>query len=127
VEASTVEAAALTQKIIDARLALARLRNTHPHPRLTIPLAEQKLKDQVTEMQTLSDEVQATNAQIQAIKDCVKQGSLELERLRTERVEMEKAVKQARVDEDDVRLVPLYNWYRHLFFRVHHVVLTFPA
>jgi hypothetical protein len=100
----------LAQKIIDARLALTRLRKTHPHPRLTVPLADQKLIDQVTDMQTLSDELQSNNKEIQAVKGKLKAGSLEVETLRVERAEAEKTVKASRVDEDDARLVPLYDW-----------------
>lgn len=108
---ATDQATLLAQKIIDARLALTRLRKTHPQPRLTIPLADQKLMDQVTEMQNLNDEVQSINKQMHVIKEQVKMGSLEVERLRVERAEVEKAVKVARVDEDDGRLIPLYDWY----------------
>ncbi|KAG6902153.1 hypothetical protein C0995_003627 [Termitomyces sp. Mi166 len=111
VKDTTAEASALAQKILDARLVLTRLRKTHPHPRLTIPLADQKLVDQVEEMQALNDELEAMNAQVQAVREQVKRGVLDLEALRAERAEVEKAVKMARVEEDDARLVPLYSWY----------------
>lgn len=101
----------LAQKIIDTRLALSRLRQTHPQPRLTIPLAEQMLVDQVTEMQDLSDVAQAAQKKAHAVKERAKGGALEVEPLRLERAELEKAVKISRVDEDDGRLVPLYDWY----------------
>ncbi|KAG5642694.1 hypothetical protein DXG03_002322 [Asterophora parasitica] len=107
----TSHAAQQAQKIIDTRLALARLRKTHPHPRLTIPLADQKLIDQVTQMQELSDELNALSESAQAIKDQVKKDALELEARRAERAEVERAVKATRVDEDDGKLVPLYEWY----------------
>src|ERR1700761_7030082 len=55
---SAAKAALLTQKIIDARLALTRLRHAHPKPRLTISAAEQRLADQVTEMQVLNDNIE---------------------------------------------------------------------
>ncbi|KAG5727311.1 hypothetical protein E4T56_gene5416, partial [Termitomyces sp. T112] len=108
---TVAEASALAQQILDARLALTRIRKTHPHPRLTIALADQKLVDQVEEMQTLNDELESVNAQVQAVKEQVKRGLLDLEELRVERAEVEKAVKMVRVDEDDARLVPLYSWY----------------
>ncbi|KAF8961766.1 hypothetical protein BDZ97DRAFT_1827956 [Flammula alnicola] len=98
VKQATDRAAFLSQKIIDTRTALMLLRQTHPQPRLTIPLAEQKLQDQVEEMQTLNDQVQAS-------------GAVEAENLRIEAAEAEKSVKSAQVDEDDSRLVPLYDWY----------------
>ncbi|KAF5375714.1 hypothetical protein D9615_009347 [Tricholomella constricta] len=108
---ATAQATQLAEQIIDARLALTRLRKTHPHPRLTIPLADQKLIDQVTEMQDLSDELQALNQEAHAIKEQLKRGALKVESLRVERSELEKKVRLYRDDEDDGRLVPLYDWY----------------
>ncbi|KAF8623182.1 hypothetical protein AX17_007507 [Amanita inopinata Kibby_2008] len=111
IKKATEKATMLAQKIIDAKLALSRLRQTHPHPRLTIPLADQKLAEQVEKMQTLHDEVQAISKNSQNIKERVKGGGVELEKLRMERAEAEKAVKLAKVDEDDGKLIPLYDWY----------------
>ncbi|KAF8191756.1 hypothetical protein BJ912DRAFT_963498 [Pholiota molesta] len=91
--------------------ALLLLRQTHPRPRLTIPLAEQKLQDQVDEMQTLNDQVQAIKQKAKAEKGRVKSGALDVENLRLEAAEAEKAVKSAQLEEDDSRLVPLYDWY----------------
>ena len=108
---ATVKATLLAQKIIDARLALTRLRKTHPQPRLTVPLADQKLIDQVTEMQNLNDELQSIKKDMHGFKEQMKTGALGVESLRAERAEAEKAVKLSRVDEDDGRLVPLYDWY----------------
>ncbi|KAF8887570.1 hypothetical protein BD779DRAFT_503691 [Infundibulicybe gibba] len=105
------KASDLSQKIIDARLALTRLRQLHPQPRLTIPLADQKLMDQVTEMQTLNDEVEAMSKKIQGAKEQVKSGALQVEELRVERAELEKTVKSSRLDEDDERLAPSYERY----------------
>ncbi|KAF8191763.1 hypothetical protein BJ912DRAFT_963522 [Pholiota molesta] len=111
VKQATDRAALLSQKIIDARTALLLLRQTHPRPRLTIPLAEQKLQDQVDEMQTLNDQVQAIKQKAKAEKGRVKSGALDVENLRLEAAEAEKAVKSAQLEEDDSRLVPLYDWY----------------
>jgi hypothetical protein len=108
---SAAKAALLTQKIIDARLALTRLRHAHPQPRLTIPASEQRLADQVTEMQVLTDDIEQAAKKVQSVKGSVKSGTQEVERLRAERAEAEKAVKAARVNEDDGRLVPLYDQY----------------
>jgi len=110
VKITTERAVVLAQNIVDARLALTRLRQTHPQPRLTIPLADQKLVDQVTEMQTLSDEVAVVKKKVQAVKEQAKSRALEVEKLRMERAEAEKAVKMSQVEEDDSRLVPLYDW-----------------
>ncbi|KAF7331624.1 hypothetical protein MKEN_00042000 [Mycena kentingensis (nom. inval.)] len=109
---SAQRAALLKQKIIDARLALTRLRQAHPQPHLTITAADERLAEQITEMQTLSDTIAETHNKIAAMKGSVKADTQEIEKLRTERAELEKAVKAARVNEDDGRLVPLYD--KHL-------------
>ena len=103
-------AASLAQKTTDARTSLMLLRQRHPQPRLTIPLAEKKLSDQVTEMQTLNDEVQAIKQQTKAEKDRVKSLALEVENIRTEATEAQKAVNMLHLEEDDSRLLPLYDW-----------------
>ncbi|RXW14976.1 hypothetical protein EST38_g10876 [Candolleomyces aberdarensis] len=107
----TERATMLAQKILDARLALMRLRQTNPHPRLTIPMADQKLIDQVEEMQTLSDEVELSKKKTKAVKERVKTGALEIEKLRIQQAESERAVQALQLEEDDNRLVPLYDWY----------------
>jgi chromosome segregation ATPase len=103
-------AASLAQKITDARTSLMLLRQRHPQPRLTIPLAEKKLGDQVTEMQTLNDEVQEIKQQTKAEKERVKSYALEVENIRTEATEAQKAVNMLNLEEDDSRLLPLYDW-----------------
>lgn len=112
----TDEAASLTQKTTDARTSLMLLRQRHPQPRLTIPLAETKLADQVTEMQTLNDEVQAVKQKIKAEKERVKSHALEVERIRIEARDAEKAVKMLQSEGDDSRLIPLYDWSVFIFF-----------
>lgn len=108
---STEKATILAQKILDARLSLTRLRQTHPQPRLTIAAADQKLADQVTEMQELSDRVEVIRKQVQTAKGELKAGTVKLENLRAERAETEKSAKNASVGEDDPRIAPLYDWY----------------
>ena len=103
-------AASLAQKITDARTSLMLLRQRHPQPRLTIPLADKKLADQVTEMQTLNDEVQAIKQQTKADKERVKSLALEVENIRIEATEAQKAVNMLHLEEDDSRLLPLYDW-----------------
>lgn len=106
----TAEANALSQKILDARLALRRLRQAHPHPRLTIPAADQELENQITEMQNLNDEIESVSKQVHSAKDSMKSQGTQVESLRMERTETEKAIKIASVDENDGRIVPLYDW-----------------
>ena len=123
------KAASLAQKITDARTSLMLLRQRHPQPRLTIPLAENKLADQVTEMQTLNDEVQAIKQQNKAEKERVKSLALEVENTRTEATEAQKAVNMLHLEEDDSRLLPLYDWFvsRRLAISFHteHRLLVF--
>jgi chromosome segregation ATPase len=111
-KATVDKSAALAQKIIDTRLKLTRLRQTHPQPRLTIAAAEQKAGDQITEMQELSDQVDTIRKQVQKSKEEVKVGNIELEKARVNRAEAEKLVKSKAADvrEDDPRIEPLYEW-----------------
>ncbi|TFK85498.1 hypothetical protein K466DRAFT_525752 [Polyporus arcularius HHB13444] len=109
--ALTQEAAALASKILDARLTLTRLRQAHPHPRLTIPAANAQLDDQIVEMQQLDDELQQVNTQVDTVKERVKVGAVEVERLRMERAELEKQVNAGQKEVQDGRVVGLYDWY----------------
>lgn len=104
------EAAALKSKILDARLTLTRLRQAHPHPRLTIPAANAQLDAQVEEMQALDDELQQVNAQVDTVKEQVKAGAREVERLRVERADLEKTVSAGQKEVQDGRVVGLYDW-----------------
>ncbi|TFK25252.1 hypothetical protein FA15DRAFT_755909 [Coprinopsis marcescibilis] len=111
VEKAIERADFLAQRILDARLALMRLRQTHPHPRLTVATAEQKLEDQVTEMQELNDEVDIVKQEVRSVKDHAKAAALQVEKLRIQQTESERAVEALQLEEDDNRLVPLYDWY----------------
>ena len=105
------EAAGLQQSILDAKLALTRLRQAHPSPRLTIPVAEEQLSSQVDEMQMLEDESQRVNEEIARRKDSIKGGTVEMDRLRSEKADLEKKVARHKVDADDGRAVDLCDWY----------------
>ncbi|KAF4605948.1 hypothetical protein EYR40_004740 [Pleurotus pulmonarius] len=112
----TAHASALSQKILDARLDLIRLRQTHPRPRLTIPLADKKLVDQVAEMQALNDDLEAAQRHMHTVKERIRTSTSAAERLRMERAEAEHAVREIReraaADARNERLfVPLYDWY----------------
>ena len=108
----TNRATTLSQKILDARLALTRLRQSHPHPRLTVPAATATLESQITTMQELDDELQTLNARVSSAKEDMRSAKAEVEKLRAERAEAEKAATAGagRVGEDDSRLIPLYDW-----------------
>lgn len=109
----------LARKILDARLKLTRLRQAYPQPRLTVPSAEAQLDTQVLEMQTLGDKVQTLNEDTDSLKEKVKSGAREVERLRVERGEVEKLVKQSKSEEEDARVMQLYDWYVHCCWSVH--------
>ncbi|KAH7870401.1 hypothetical protein F5879DRAFT_946801 [Lentinula edodes] len=111
VKQATAKATELAQKIIDARLALSRLRQTHPHPRVTVQTADKKLEDQVMEMQALTDEMQVVEQKVHSVKGKLKSESLEMESLKSQRNEVEKSVKKSESGfNDDRRFVPLYDW-----------------
>jgi hypothetical protein len=71
-------------------------------------------------MQTLNDQVQAIKQKAKAEKGRVKSGALDVENLRLEAAEAEKAVKSAQLEEDDSRLVPLYDWWVFYFPILFH-------
>lgn len=107
----TNEATSLAQQILDARLQLKRLRQTHPHPRLTIQSANAQLDNQVEEMQQLDERLQQRNDMIEKVKAAVKDGARDIERLRLERGEVEKQAKATKNEAADGRVVSLYDWW----------------
>ena len=106
----SAEAVALAQSILDARLAITRLRQAHPSPRLTIPVAEERLSSQVVDMQMLEDESQSVNEKIARVKDAIKEGTIQMDHLRSEKAELEKEVTAHNVEADDGRAVDLCDW-----------------
>ncbi|EGO03668.1 hypothetical protein SERLA73DRAFT_101905 [Serpula lacrymans var. lacrymans S7.3] len=110
-KALTEEASSLSQKILDARLALTRLRQAHPHPRLTIESANAQLDSQIAEMQDLDTELQQVNEKIAATKENIKTGAKEVERLRVEKAEAEKIASACKEEVEDARIFELYDWY----------------
>ncbi|KAI9441411.1 hypothetical protein H4582DRAFT_1932436 [Lactarius indigo] len=107
----STEAVALTQSILDARLAIMRLRGIHPSPPLTIPVAEETLSSQVADMQMLEDELQGINEKIARVKDNIKEGTVKVDRLWSEKAEVEKRVPAHNVEADDGRAAKLCDWY----------------
>ena len=106
----TDESVDLSRKILDSRLKLTRLRQAYPQPRLTVPSAEAQLDAQVLEMQSLEDKLQGLNEDIESVKEKVKSGAREIERLRVEKGEVDKLVKQSKSEEEDARVIQLYDW-----------------
>ncbi|OJT10909.1 hypothetical protein TRAPUB_12593 [Trametes pubescens] len=85
VRSITQEAADIASKILNARLTLKRLRRAHLCPRLTIPSANAQLDAQVAEMHELDNELQELEGQIEDVKERVKAGARDVERLRLTR------------------------------------------
>lgn len=106
----TSEAATLAQQILDARLQLNRLHQTHPKPRLTIPSATNQLERQVEEMQKLEEQLQELNESIDQVKGKVKDSARDVERLRMERADIEKQARASKNEAEDGRIVGLYDW-----------------
>ncbi|KAF7970936.1 hypothetical protein HWV62_22584 [Athelia sp. TMB] len=126
-KALTSEASALSQQILDARLALSRLRQAHPPPRLTISAAMEHLDTQIAQMQEYDEKLQEVSNSVASVKDTVKEGAKEVERLRMKRAEVEKDVKKGDVEVDDGVAVALYDWFtasldlhRSIFSLVSH-------
>lgn len=107
----TAEAVALTQSILDARLAIMRLRGIHPTPPLTIPVAEETLSSQIADMQTLEDELQSVNEKITRVKDSIKERTVKMNSLRSEKARLEKCVSAHKVEVDDGRAAKLCERY----------------
>jgi peptidoglycan hydrolase CwlO-like protein len=95
---------------LDARLKLTRLRQAYPQPRLTIPAALAQLDAQVEEMQQLQDNLQSLTDNVDDIKEKVKAGARDVERLRVERAEVDKSVKQSESEVEDDRVLELCDW-----------------
>jgi predicted nucleic acid-binding Zn-ribbon protein len=104
------EVVARTQGILDVRLAATRLRQAHPSPRLTIPAAEEQLSSQIRDMQMLGDRLQSINRKVALVKEAVKEGTVEMDHLRSEKAELEKKVAAHKVEADDGRAVDLCDW-----------------
>jgi chromosome segregation ATPase len=105
------EISSLSQRILDARLALTRSKQRHPEPRLTVSSASAQLDSQIVKMQEAADELQGENSKVSAIKEAVKAKSRQLEAARSRRAELEK-IRSSKVDEvEDPRYAGLYDWF----------------
>lgn len=64
-------------------------------------------------MQMLEDKSQHVNEKIGQAKDAIKKGTVEMDRLRSEKAELEKKVATHKVEADDGRAVDLCDWCVH--------------
>lgn len=61
-------------------------------------------------MQTLDEALQEVTARVEQVKERVKDGAREVERLRMQRAELEKQVKAGKDEVEDGRVAGLYDW-----------------
>ena len=108
--ALTAELQALTEQILDARLALSRLRNQYPAPRLSMATAEATLESQTEKMASLDAELSETNIRVEDTKNAVQDIAREVERLKVERAAKEIEARETKGEEEDDRIVGLYDW-----------------
>jgi chromosome segregation ATPase len=90
---STAHATDIAQKILDARLALTRLRQTYPQPRLTVPMATATLEEQIVTMQNLDDQMQDLNKRVSSVKEKLRDAKAQVELARTERRTQHRATR----------------------------------
>jgi len=123
-----MEAQSLSDKILDAKLSLTRLRQQSSSSRLTIPTATALLDTQAQQLQDLDLSLQDLQKNLSGVKEKVKDESKSVERLRAERGEVERVMREKERDgtaEEDGRLVPLYDWYTaslSLHRAMHHLL-----
>ncbi|KAF8576409.1 hypothetical protein K439DRAFT_661952 [Ramaria rubella] len=107
----TKEAAALTQQILDARLALTRLRFAHPAPRLTLAAAREIADEQEEQMVTMDASLLELNERAEEVKNRVRTSFEDVERLKVERAAKEEELKRTQRLEEDNRWPALNDWY----------------
>ena len=108
----TEEAVTLAKSNFDTRLDLFRLRQAYPQPRYTIATAEGTLASQISEMQEVEEELQQGSQRVADMKESVKATVKEVDRLRAERADLEKQLReQLRTDGNDDAVASLFDWY----------------
>ena len=75
-------------------------------------MATTTLEEQIVTMQNLDDEMQDLNKRVSTAKEKLRGAKEEMELVRTERAEAEKAaaLSTEQLGDDDTRLLPLYDW-----------------
>lgn len=113
--------ASLTSQILDARLALSRLRNQHPPPRLSLATAEATLEAQTDAMASLDHALANMNDKLEDTKNELGEKAREVERLKMERAAVEKELEEGERGrdggEEDGRVVGLYDWYVYILHK----------
>ncbi len=101
----------LTAQILDAQLALSRLRARHPEPRLTVQQATSIAEAQVTRMQELTDESNALDELKESKKRQIKEAAKALDKERNEKSEAEAELAPLKEEAEDATLSRLYEWF----------------
>ncbi|KZS98224.1 hypothetical protein SISNIDRAFT_480992 [Sistotremastrum niveocremeum HHB9708] len=111
-QTSSAQARKLAQEILDAQLALSRLRASYPEPRLSVAAASTKADEQVERMQEMENEVQSMQTKIGEMKEKNKTAMKQLEQLKMERAQAEQELDSLKVEGDeDHRILGLYDWF----------------
>lgn len=107
------ETSAVLQDILDKHLQLSRLRAAYPLPRLTVSSAQSKLESQEEEMAQCDATLSKLNAEVEEVKEKLKESAREVERLKVERAKVEEEVRRSREgrEEEEEGLAELYEWY----------------
>ena len=108
--------AQLTSQILDARLAISRLRTAHPLPRLSVAAANATLESQVEQMADLDAQISGNAARVDRVKEKVQNTAREVEKLRNERAVQEEEARQTKGEEEDGRIIGLYDWFVQILF-----------
>ncbi len=61
----------------------------------------------------LEDELQRVNEKVARVKGAIKEGTVEMDCLRSEKADLEKKVATHKIEADDGRAVDLCDWYVH--------------
>ncbi|KGB74278.1 hypothetical protein I307_05009 [Cryptococcus deuterogattii 99/473] len=108
-----VEAQTLQKQIRDMELELARIKATHPpENRMTVNQANDTLDAQIVEIQQLTDEREATQAQIDQTSETVARIAKELQRLSRDREREEARAREVREGREagDTKVDDICRW-----------------
>ncbi|XAO24064.1 hypothetical protein I312_102854 [Cryptococcus bacillisporus CA1280] len=108
-----VEAQTLQKQIRDMELELARIKATHPpENRMTVNQANDTLDAQIVEIQQLTDEREATQAQIDQTSEIVARIAKELQRLSRDREREEARAREVREGREagDTKVDDICRW-----------------
>ena len=108
----TSQFSSLTSQILDARLALSRLRTAHPSDsRMSVEAASSLLEQQTAELTMLDQQLVEAAGRVEGSKLKMQESAKDVERLRVDRAAKEAKVRELRDYDGDERVMGLYDWY----------------